>query len=211
MSEILVKNKICLECGVESRPGSLFCYNCGSSVSRDIDGNGEDSNGDGQFDGELITDKSETDVEAEIEVDEPEEDLDEPQTSEVLEEVDNLENAAEEEEEEDSISEETKKPNLEESELAKPKIEFFKESVAEEKLSENSLEVKTIESKPPEDKKKRLRSASALRRKSKTLNTKKVEVIWEERETAPNLLFIIVSMALVVLALLLVYLAMYLR
>ncbi len=33
MAEILVEKRFCEVCGVDIRPGSLFCYNCGGSVT----------------------------------------------------------------------------------------------------------------------------------------------------------------------------------
>lgn len=33
MAKALVEDKICEACGVDVRPGSLFCYNCGEPVS----------------------------------------------------------------------------------------------------------------------------------------------------------------------------------
>ena len=33
MAETLVENEICEACGADVRPGSLFCYNCGESVT----------------------------------------------------------------------------------------------------------------------------------------------------------------------------------
>ncbi len=237
MSETTVENRICLECGVESRPGSLFCHNCGSSVSQNID---SDSTGEVWFRGDIENDKTEANVEAEAISDEQKKESTEPQDLEVIEKTEKFEISEESKisdvtdnenlssedlsgedlpsedlSSEDLSSEETEPPIIEESdieepEIEEPKMELSEENSVEEELSENNLKAKPIESKSAKGK-KRLRSASALRRKSKSLNTKKVEVVWEERETAPNLLFIIVSMALVVLALLLFFLAMYLQ
>lgn len=36
MAETLVENKICEACGADVRPGSLFCYNCGESVTGEV-------------------------------------------------------------------------------------------------------------------------------------------------------------------------------
>ncbi len=36
MAEIVVEKEICNACGVEAREGALFCYNCGGSLSPEI-------------------------------------------------------------------------------------------------------------------------------------------------------------------------------
>lgn len=35
MAETVIDTKVCPKCGVEVRPDTLFCYNCGASVSAD--------------------------------------------------------------------------------------------------------------------------------------------------------------------------------
>lgn len=60
--------------------------------------------------------------------------------------------------------------------------------------------------------KPKLESASALRKKSKFPTTRKVEVIWKERqEDAPNILFVVVASVLVLLAAGMMILALYLK
>lgn len=41
MAETTVQQKVCKACGVDVRPNSLFCYNCGKSVSVEKNGNDE--------------------------------------------------------------------------------------------------------------------------------------------------------------------------
>jgi predicted nucleic acid-binding Zn ribbon protein len=65
--------------------------------------------------------------------------------------------------------------------------------------------------KPDAHDKTKLESAAALRRKSKSLQSKTVEVIWEEHEDAPNAWFISVAVALTILAAAILFLAMYLK
>lgn len=38
MEETLVEKKVCKECGVDVRPDTAFCYNCGKSVTETPDG-----------------------------------------------------------------------------------------------------------------------------------------------------------------------------
>ena len=35
MAETATEKKVCQKCGVEVRPNTLFCYNCGSAVAND--------------------------------------------------------------------------------------------------------------------------------------------------------------------------------
>lgn len=41
MAETTVQQEVCKACGVDIRPNSLFCYNCGGSVSVETNGNTE--------------------------------------------------------------------------------------------------------------------------------------------------------------------------
>ncbi|MCD9185237.1 MAG: zinc ribbon domain-containing protein [Pyrinomonadaceae bacterium] len=41
MAETTVQQKVCKACGVDVRPNSLFCYNCGKPVSVEENGNDE--------------------------------------------------------------------------------------------------------------------------------------------------------------------------
>lgn len=56
-----------------------------------------------------------------------------------------------------------------------------------------------------------LKSAAALRRKPKTFQPKRVEVVWEENENAPNGWFILAAILLALFAAAILYLAMYLK
>lgn len=56
-----------------------------------------------------------------------------------------------------------------------------------------------------------LKSAASLRRKSKSLDRKIVEVVWEEHENAPNALFISVALLLAIIAAVILFLAIYLK
>lgn len=55
------------------------------------------------------------------------------------------------------------------------------------------------------------KSAAALRRKSKSFQPKIVEVVWEEHENAPNIWFLSVSVVLTILAIVILFMAMYLK
>lgn len=56
-----------------------------------------------------------------------------------------------------------------------------------------------------------LKSAAAMRRKPKSIQPKRVEIVWEEHENAPNFWFILVAIVLALFAAGILYLAMYLK
>lgn len=57
----------------------------------------------------------------------------------------------------------------------------------------------------------KLRSAASLRDKSKSPEKKRVEVVWEEPSSAPNIWFLIVSLILVGFAVFILYAMLYIR
>jgi hypothetical protein len=57
----------------------------------------------------------------------------------------------------------------------------------------------------------KLKSAASLRRKSKSFQNKKVEIVWEEHENAPNIWFIAVTVVLTIVAGVILYLAVRLK
>lgn len=65
--------------------------------------------------------------------------------------------------------------------------------------------------KPNVQDKTKLKSAAALRRKSKSLQPKTVEVVWEEHENAPNIWFLTVAIALTILVVAILLLATYFK
>lgn len=72
------------------------------------------------------------------------------------------------------------------------------------------IEAKPIE-KPSLQEEAKLKSAANLRRKAKSFQRKRVEVIWEEPENAPNKWFPIVAILLILFVAGIFYLAMYLK
>lgn len=57
----------------------------------------------------------------------------------------------------------------------------------------------------------KLKSAAALRNKARRLEPKKIEIIWEEHENAPNLWFIGVAVLLVIFSIIIYFIAMSLK
>lgn len=74
---------------------------------------------------------------------------------------------------------------------------------------EDSVNAPLVKPNPPKEEK--LKSAATMRGKSKLTQTQKVEVIWEEREAAPNVWFIVVALALAILAIVILLLAIRLK
>jgi len=66
-------------------------------------------------------------------------------------------------------------------------------------------------SEPKLNKAPELKSAAAIRRQSKIYQPKRVEIIWEEYDNAPNGWFIFIAIVLTLLAAGILYLAIYLR
>jgi len=87
----------------------------------------------------------------------------------------------------------------------KLKNKLENESAFVGKISENRISEPNIQSES------NLESAAALRKKPKNFQRKKVEVVWEEHENAPNVWFILVAVVLTIFVAVVLYLALYLR
>ena len=90
------------------------------------------------------------------------------------------------------------------------------EATEENKLTEKAEATEKIETTEKTEttettEKVELKSAAALRRKSKSVQNKKIEVVWEEPETAPNVWFISVAIVLSIIAGVILFLAVRLR
>ena len=83
----------------------------------------------------------------------------------------------------------------------------------QQKESVNSKEIieAPIPEPPKNDADTKLKSAAAMRRKSKIYQPKKTEIVWEEHDNPPNGWFIAAAIALTLLAAGIFYLAMYLK
>ena len=159
MAETLVENRVCGACGVDVRPGALFCYNCGGSVSPKVgfeNYNKKDDVGESRLSEDVAVDSTN-------------------HNKVKLEEL---------------IIEKSVENNA-----AKP-FETIDEKFAEKKSIQEQA---------------KLTSAANLRRQSKNLQRKKVEIVWEEPEATPNLWFIIVAIVLTLFAAIIIYFALHLR
>jgi hypothetical protein len=98
--------------------------------------------------------------------------------------------------------------------------DWLHENKTEEKNGDNSELKSSADTSEPAEKaipkptlseEPELKSAATMRRKPKNIQPKKVEVIWEEHENAPNAWFIGVAILLTLFAAVVLYLAMYLK
>lgn len=77
MAETLVEKRVCGECGVDVRPNTAFCYNCGKSVSLEEPETNHDNEASDAWFGETLV----SEPRPEEELQEPEE-VSEPETPE---------------------------------------------------------------------------------------------------------------------------------
>ena len=75
----------------------------------------------------------------------------------------------------------------------------------------NKLDIADVTGKPIEKPEVELKSAASMRRQSKVIQPKKVEVIWQEHENAPNVRYILVAVVLTIFAAVILYLATVLK
>lgn len=96
----------------------------------------------------------------------------------------------------------------------------FRRIIAEGKNGDKTTQIKQTIIEEAVDKPKtqssvqtktKLKSAATMRRKSKTIQPKRIEVFWEEHENAPNGWFILAAILLMLTAAGILYLAMYLK
>ena len=145
MAETTVENQICQTCGVDVRPKTLFCYNCGKSVAPEIV-----------------------------------QDLPEPK----------------------NIVDEQFRENI---------AEGKENGAGQSKVTDARETVDKPIPKPTVAEEPKLKSATAMRRKPKTFQPKRVEIIWEEHENAPNGWFIFAAILLTLFAAGILYLTTYFK
>lgn len=164
MAETLVETRICDACGADVRPGSMFCYNCGGSVSAESD------------------------------------------NSRKKEKKTKVSNAWFKEEIAENNDLKTTRLDKKTEEKTAEEPEELEKS---EDLEENDSEVTNTKSGIQEEAK--LKSAASLRRKAKTFQRKKVEVVWEESENTPGAWFVLIALILVLFVVLIFWAAIYLK
>ncbi|MCY7376563.1 MAG: zinc ribbon domain-containing protein [Pyrinomonadaceae bacterium] len=95
-----------------------------------------------------------------------------------------------------------------------PKNAALKNGDAPKQTTKLKLEEKPADApipKPAIQAEPELKSAASMRRKSKLVQPKRIEVIWEEHENAPNGWFILAAILLTLFAVAVFYLAIYLK
>ena len=191
MAETLVKEEICNACQADVRPDSLFCYNCGASVTEEVVEEAIEKP-DEFLSGSKIIEEAETGVE----------DFDE--------EIPEPDIALEEKE----IREESKENELNEltDSSSSEKMIFEKDSsdIIEESANNVKKSAEVEQSKSGAAKNANLRSAASLRKRG-NIKTKEVKITWEEYENAPNALFIAIALLLTLFAVGIYFVAMYLK
>lgn len=174
MAEILLEGRDCEACGTEVRKGALFCYHCGASVAPDV----------------VVT----TDLDQKV------------SDARLLEEVavpveESVETADETEIIEKSVGE--PEESSDETEIAEVDTETAEgESVINEDETETGDEETAIEkdAEKEADEKPKLKTAAAMRRKPKRIQKKRVEIVWEEPASPPNIWFLIATLVFAALA-----------
>ncbi len=91
-----------------------------------------------------------------------------------------------------------------ENQVVAPTDKLSEEKIVE-KVADKPLEKKNLQQEA------KLKSAANMRRKSKVFQPKKVEIIWEEHQNAPNIWFLLVAVILILFVVGIFYLAIYLK
>ena len=91
-----------------------------------------------------------------------------------------------------------------ENQVVAPTDKLSEEKIIE-KVADKPLEKKNLQQEG------KLKSAANMRRKAKVFQPKKVEIIWEEHQNAPNIWFLMVAVILILFVVGIFYLAVYLK
>ncbi len=190
MAEALIKKPVCSKCGEDARPQALYCFACGGKI---VESSHEAEVSSIWFRGDLSEESPDAVETPETEApDSADSDNDEDATFENKD--------PEESDESDAAPEELEAA----PEGFGPTPEASKVKVrAKDLSSESGLKVKKSE--------KKLTSAADLRKRPKPFQSKRVEVIWQEKTDSPNFLFVFCGIALALLVALLFLASLYLR
>ncbi len=186
MAEILLEGRDCETCGTEVRKGALFCYHCGASVAPDVVVT-TDIEGEKFSDARLSenTNKSETENEK-ITGD-----------TEKIKETDESENT------EDIVEPETAVKEISEDEIIEDDAEVNKNEpvISENKAKTSEEEIKIQDDMDAEkEEKPKLKTAAAMRRTPKRIQKKRVEIVWDEPQSPPNIWFLIATLIFALLS-----------
>jgi hypothetical protein len=182
MAEHQFIKPVCSKCGEDARPYAQFCFACGGEIVEGAD-TGEENVSAAWYKGDIVR----TDAGSEQEV---------QGTSKGLSEVS---------EERAMIAD---KPDAIQSGLVRDDTEKGAKVKIKSKFEGDQKSKKESTFTPV---KERLKSASEIRRQPKSVRTKKVEIVWEEKSGAPNFLFVTFGLLLFLLAVCIAFLAFYLK
>ncbi len=194
MVQTSIENKVCRACGAEARTNALFCYKCGGSLS-------------------VKDDKAATETDAPVE--------NNASIADGKKELNELNNDSIAKNDGDSGTQikvvKVKKQIVADLGTEIKVVKVKKQVIAEEVSARETVLTNQIADAPEVEKKSsiheqaKLKTAASLRRKSKTLQPKIVEEIWQEHENAPNVWFVAAAIFLTVLTLGFLLLASYLK
>lgn len=200
MAETLVEKKVCGECGVDVRPQTQFCYNCGKSVTETPDADPAEEPSSIWFGETLISNEPEPEPEPEPEAELPAEAEPEP--------VEDPADAVTEAWEGPAFAEDIADPAADEPETAEsagepaadaPEMDETGGSAAAADLDpiHHSLPVESG-----------MRSAASIRRKPKTFQRREVEIVWEEYEGRSGLKYVLITLLVVLFTIVVFWIAM---
>ncbi len=187
MAEKVLENFVCENCGVDIRPQSMFCYNCGGAVSETPVEESSGSISDAWLKDDF-TNKSKSSRKSKKSL-----------KAERKATLDKITENNEAETESEVVSE-----------VEEPKIETV-EKEAELKRAEEQLITEKSARQSDIQKEAKLKSAAAMRRKAKSFQAKQVEVVWEEPENSSSVKLVLVVFLLTLFAVGVVVLANYLK
>lgn len=230
MAETLVKNQNCGACGSDVREHSLFCYHCGGAL--EAENVSDDSPSDAWFRGEIVENRDvQSKQRAAVKPAKKKEirdrinknsdgKVEEVISEEIKSEANSTVNiSAKPFKEKEKKKRRRIKTKLTAIDEDTDKNQDISEKVGEAKLEEKpetteirevvETKVDRIDTSQPDNSK--LKSASALRKRKKPSRIKKVEIVWEERESSPNIWFIVCALILSAIVGGLVFLSFYLK
>ena len=231
MAETLITDQVCGACGSEVREQSMFCYHCGGALEAENGSN--DSPSDAWFRGDITENKKVDTEQKETEKPAKKKDVQKEQEKEFDNKVEEIKSDKDTEE----TVEESSKVNVISAKPFKEKVKkkrrrrktklkaidsevekeiTTKENVAEVKVEEEVakkelVKTKTDDYETSQPDNSKLKSASTLRKRAKPSRIKKVEIVWEERDSSPNMWFIVGALILSAIVAGLVFLAFYLK
>ncbi|MDH3492894.1 MAG: zinc ribbon domain-containing protein [Acidobacteriota bacterium] len=206
MAETLVKNPTCSKCGEDARPQALFCHACGGEII-DLPQDEKGSVSAAWFREEIV-EVPDTKAENSVAAGEMQrsDEGDSPAVEDLSAEVELRSDAN------GSVEKEDPDAGKEDNEEGQAEEKRVEEEGAAEAESPGSVRIRRkYVADRSSDKQVKLKTASDLRRRPKSVHAKRVEVVWEENSGSPNVLFLAVGLLIATVAGVLLLLAYYLK